>query len=226
MSGRLVDVLRHGEVQGGPCFRGRRDDPLTALGWRQMREALAALAEGQGACWDAVICSPATRCQAFAQDFASARGLPLMIHPALAERDFGAWEGLRASEIPLAELSAFWADPQAFDPPEAEPFAAFRRRVADAWRRLSAAAPVPAPNQGQGQGQGQDQADSAQNTGQHRLIITHGGVIRILLGEILGLADSSLLLLEVPPAGITRIRLHEGGGRPSLVAHLPPAPYR
>ncbi|EIC21106.1 histidine phosphatase family protein [Thiorhodovibrio frisius] len=212
MTGRLVDLLRHGEVQGGPCFRGRRDDPLTELGWRQMRKALTALAASQGAAWDEVICSPATRCQAFAQEFASVRELPLAIHSALAERDFGTWEGLHASEIPLADLSAFWADPQAFDPPEAELFSAFRRRVADAWWELVEADPV--------------QNDSAQNTGHHRLIITHGGVIRILLGEILGLADTSLLLLEVPPASITRIRLHEGGGRPSLVAHLPPAPCR
>ncbi len=224
MSGRLVDLLRHGEVQGGPCFRGRRDDPLTERGWQQMDQALTALANAQGARWDALICSPATRCQAFAQQFPRARALSLAVHPALAERDFGAWEGLRASEIPLAELSAFWADPQAFDPPQAEPFAAFRRRVAEAWWALVAAAgtaPVPGPDDGQHDGQ-----HDGQTGWRHGLIITHGGVIRVVLGEILGLADASLLLLEVPPAGITRIRLHEGGGRPSLVAHLPTASGR
>lgn len=203
MNGRLVDLLRHGEVQGGPCFRGRRDDPLTALGWRQMQQALASLADHQGACWDGVICSPAARCHGFAQAFTGERGLPLVVHPSLAERDFGAWEGLTASDIPLAELSAFWSDPHAFDPPEAEPFAAFRQRVADAWWRLLETQPI-------------------HNNWNHALVITHGGVIRVVLGEILGLADASLLLLEVPPAGISRIRLHQGGGRPSLVAHLPP----
>lgn len=208
MSGGLVDLLRHGEVQGGPCFRGQRDDPLTERGWQQMEQALTALAQGQGARWEALICSPARRCQAFARQFASARGLPLTVEPALAERGFGAWEGLSASEIPLAELSAFWADPQAFDPPQAEPFAVFRRRVADAWSALI-------------QFDGRLDGRSDHPPAHHRLIITHGGVIRVVLGEILGLADSSLLLLEVPPAGITRIRLHTGGGRPSLVAHLP-----
>lgn len=204
MRARLIDLLRHGEVRGGPCFRGQRDDPLTDMGWHQMRQALTALAASQGASWDAVVCSPATRCRAFAEQLAASRGLALAANPALAERDFGAWEGLRASEIPLAELSAFWADPQAFDPPEAEPFAAFRRRVAEGWRDLI-------------------QPDANGGRWDHGLVVTHGGVIRVVLGEVLGLADAALLLLEVPPACITRIRLPEGGGRPSLVVHLPPA---
>ncbi|MBK1650559.1 histidine phosphatase family protein [Rhabdochromatium marinum] len=198
MKERLIDVLRHGEVQGGPCFRGRRDDPLTARGWRQMQGALQDLSGRYGARWDYVMSSPAVRCQAFARTWAAERALPLVEQPAFAERDFGAWEGLSASEIPLAELSAFWSDPQSFDPPEAEPFVVFRRRVAEAWQSLLAA------------------------DWHHGLLFTHGGVTRIILGEALGLADASLLLLEVPPAGVTRWRLPVGGGLPSLVAHLPP----
>lgn len=199
MSGRFIDLLRHGEVQGGPCFRGRQDDPLTDLGWRQMQRALKDLAARHGASWDLVLTSPATRCRAFAHDFASARGLPLLDVPAFAERDFGAWEGLTASQIPLADLSAFWSAPQSFDPPEAEPFAAFRQRVATAWWEL------------------------IESDWRHGLLVTHGGVVRSILAEVLGLADAALLLLEVPPAGITRWRLPEGGGLPSMVAHLPPA---
>jgi broad specificity phosphatase PhoE len=197
MNARLLDLLRHGEVQGGPCFRGQRDDPLTDQGWHHMQLALVSLADAQGARWDQVICSPATRCRAFAEHFATARDLPLAVHEALAERDFGAWEGRGASEIPLEDLSAFWADPQAFDPPESEPFVAFRRRVAAGWRQLIA------------------------SEWRHGLVLTHGGVIRTILGELLGLSDAALILLEVPPACITRIRLPQGGGRPSLVAHLP-----
>lgn len=197
MTGRQVDLLRHGEVQGGPCFRGQRDDPLADLGWQQMQGALRDLAE-QGARWDGVVSSPAVRCQAFAARFATERHLPLRIDPALSERAFGAWEGRRASDIPLADLSAFWADPQAFTPQDAERFTAFRHRVATAWNALVTTSPG------------------------HLLLITHGGVIRVILGEVLGLADNALLLLEVPPACVTRLRLADGDGRPSLVGHWPP----
>lgn len=202
MKERFVDLLRHGEVEGGVCFRGQRDDPLTDQGWYQMDEALKGFASGYGANWDAVFCSPAVRCRDFARSFAAGRGLPVQEVAAFAERGFGAWEGLKASEIPLAELSAFWADPQSFDPPDAEPFLAFRRRVADAWREL------------------------IQGEWQQGLVFTHGGVIRVILGEVLGMADQSLLLIEVPPAGLARLRLPVGGGLPSLVAHLPPPPAR
>lgn len=200
MSRRLMDLLRHGEVQGGPCFRGQRDDPLAELGWQQMQAALRDLAERQGARWDVVVTSPARRCQDFAARLATERQLPLRIEPALSERDFGAWEGLRASEIPLVELSAFWADPQAFTPAGAEPFADFRRRIAATWQAL---------------------AETETET-TRQLVITHGGAIRVILGEVLGLADSALLLLEVPPACLTRLRLPDGGGRPSLIGHWPP----
>jgi broad specificity phosphatase PhoE len=50
-------------------------------------------------------------------------------------------------------------------------------------------------------------------------LLTHGGVIRVILGEILGLPDDRLILIEVPPACRTRVRLPREGGKPSLIAH-------
>ena len=32
-----LDLLRHGETEGGTRYRGTTDDPLTAAGWEQMR---------------------------------------------------------------------------------------------------------------------------------------------------------------------------------------------
>ncbi|MEK6748901.1 MAG: histidine phosphatase family protein, partial [Pseudomonadota bacterium] len=36
----VVDMIRHGEPVGGKRYRGHRDDPLSDIGWRQMREAV------------------------------------------------------------------------------------------------------------------------------------------------------------------------------------------
>lgn len=38
----MVDLLRHGQTEGRTCFRGDTDDPLSDLGWEQMRLACPA----------------------------------------------------------------------------------------------------------------------------------------------------------------------------------------
>ncbi|WP_462321717.1 histidine phosphatase family protein [Halochromatium sp.] len=212
---RLIDLLRHGEVEGGPCFRGRRDDPLNAAGWAQLEAATSIAPRPQrtdgspaleatdeatvrttaGPAWDRILCSPAARCAGFADQLGAQLGVPVEHWEALRERDFGAWEGLRADQIPLQDLTQFWADPSAYDPPDSEPFAAFRQRVLDGWRRVM------------------------EQPGDHRLLITHGGVIRVILGGLLGIPPQRLLLIEVPTACLSRVRLPMGCGLPSLVAH-------
>lgn len=191
---RLVDLIRHGEVEGGRCFRGRQDDPLSDVGWAQLEAAT-----GVAAPWDRILCSPAARCARFADRLGARLGLPVDEVDALRERDFGAWEGLRADQIPLQDLSRFWANPSTYDPPDSEPFAAFQQRVLDGWRRLC--------------------EQPVAYRGAHLLLITHGGVIRVILGELLGIPAERLILLEVPPVCRSRLRLPIDGGVPSLVAH-------
>ncbi|MBK5940016.1 histidine phosphatase family protein [Halochromatium roseum] len=192
---RLVDLIRHGEVAGGACFRGRRDDPLSAMGWSQLEAATADQTAGGRNRWDRLLCSPASRCAGFADWLGKRLGLQVEQVEALRERDFGAWEGLRADQIPLDDLARFWADPSGYDPPSSEPFAVFRQRVIDGWCQLLAGG------------------------GDHLLLITHGGVIRVILGELLGIPAERLILLEVPTACRSRVRLPAEGGLPSLIAH-------
>lgn len=37
----IIDLLRHGDVEGGQKYRGQLDDPLSELGWNQLRTATA-----------------------------------------------------------------------------------------------------------------------------------------------------------------------------------------
>lgn len=188
---RFVDLLRHGETSGGARFRGVQDDQLSPAGWTQMA---AAVRDGR---WHRIITSPARRCAAFAEALAVRQGLPLEAWPELGERHFGSWEGRTAAEIPLDELCRFWADPVGFTPAGAEPFAAMRDRSLAAWRRLEAL------------------------DGDRLLVVTHGGIIRVLLGEVLGVAPNRLLLIEVPHACLSRLRLPAEFGHASLVRHGP-----
>lgn len=203
MHHRLIDLIRHGEAEGGPCFRGRRDDPLSPAGWAQLEAATGTRLRGAGptdthkgsVIWDRILCSPALRCAQFADHLAERLGLPVQRLDALRERDFGAWEGQPAERLPLEALERFWADPSSYDPPESEPFAVFRQRVLAGWQQL------------------------LEEEGQQLLVLTHGGVIRVILGELLGVPTDRMILLEVPPACRSRLRVPIGDGRPSLITH-------
>ena len=191
-----IDLLRHGEPVGGTRFRGALDDPLSDLGWQQMDAAV-----GAHPAWQAVVSSPLRRCAAFAASLAERHGLPLEEAEGFREIGFGEWEGRTAQELmevaPEA-LSRFWSDPRGHTPPGGEPFEAFAARVAAAWEGLL-----------------------ARQAGSRVLLVSHGGVIRLILAYILQMPLANLFRLEVPYASLSRIRV-EGAGAdalPQLVFH-------
>jgi broad specificity phosphatase PhoE len=188
---RFIDLLRHGEPLGGARFLGAQDDPLSALGWEQMHLATTR----DRPAWGRIVSSPARRCVDPARALASRLGLPIEKRPAFRERGFGAWDGLAAHQIPSESLAAFWSDPVAFNPPGAEPFQAFRDRVLAGWHELL--------------------CDGAP----HDLLVTHGGVIRVVLVEVLRMSLEAFLLIEVPYACRTRLRIPPPPWRPSLIFH-------
>lgn len=153
---KRIDLLRHGEVHGGPRFRGHTDDPLSQAGLDQMCRAAA-----DNTPWTAIVSSPLRRCAAFAQLLADRRGLPLRFDPRLRDLHFGEWEGKTVEEVlattPTA-LENFWKAPWRCPPPGGEPLDHFRTRVLAAWQSL---------------------VDSPQS--RHVLVVTHAGVIRLLL---------------------------------------------
>jgi alpha-ribazole phosphatase len=148
-----IELLRHGDT-GQRSYRGQLDDPLSELGWRQLRTAVA------GHSWDAIVASPMCRCAAFAEALAGERGLPLRIDPRLVEYHFGQWQGVPIETIAQEQgdaLARFWADPVNAPPPGGEPFPSFRARLSDALNEVAIAA-----------------------VAQRVLVITHGGAIRLL----------------------------------------------
>jgi len=61
---KTLDLLRHGQPEGGNVFRGRTDHPLTEEGWQQMYQSC------ENRQWDVIITSPLSRCQEFAHKLA------------------------------------------------------------------------------------------------------------------------------------------------------------
>ncbi|MBI3899415.1 MAG: alpha-ribazole phosphatase family protein [Gammaproteobacteria bacterium] len=173
-----MDLLRHGYVEGGPCYRGITDDPLSAAGWEQMWAAVSGDIR-----WDGIVTSPLTRCAAFARALAEQRALPLQIDARLQEMNFGRWEGRTAAQLLETDadaLTGFWQDPWNRGPPGGESLAQVRARVLDAWGDIVA---------------------------QRRrlLVVAHGGPIRVILCHVLNHPLAKLLEIDVPYAALRRI---------------------
>ncbi|TFY94451.1 histidine phosphatase family protein [Pseudomonas nabeulensis] len=181
-----LDLLRHGETELGGGLRGSLDDALTAKGWEQMRAAVV----GQGP-WDRLVSSPLQRCARFAEELGARLNVPVSLEKALQELHFGAWEGQSAAalmETDAEALGLFWADPYGFTPPDGEPVSDFSDRVLGAISRLQQA-----------------------YAGERVLLISHGGVMRLLLARARGLPREQLLNVEVGHAGLFSLQINADG---------------
>lgn len=192
----VVELLRHGEPVGGTRIRGQSDDPLSERGWQQMWQAV-----GETAPWQAIITSPLLRCAAFARALAERHGLPVQVEPRFKEIGFGAWEGHAPEEIARRDperYARFRDDPLHYLPPGAEGVAEFAARVGEAWETLL-----------------------DEHAGGRVLVVCHAGVIRAVLGYVLGAPPSHLFRVQVEYASLTRIQWTPPRA-PVLVAHEAP----
>lgn len=185
-----VELLRHGETEGGVRYRGTLDDPLTPVGWEQMWTAVADVR------CDIVVSSPLSRCADFARAFAQRHALPLHIDERLREMDFGKWEGRTAAGLMQSEPDAlmdFWRDPWSNSPPGGEALRHLQSRVLEALQDITA---------------------------QRRpaLVVTHGGPIRMLLCRMLQHPPEQILELSVPHASRHTLRMRVEQSHTSEIA--------
>ncbi|WP_114240447.1 histidine phosphatase family protein [Dyella sp. C9] len=185
-----IDLMRHGDT-GQRSYRGQLDDSLTPLGWTQLRAAIF------GRSWDSVVSSPLRRCADFAHDLAAARRVPLRIDARLAEYHFGDWQGVPIETLAEQQgeaLASFWSDPVHHLPPGGETFADFRLRLCEAMNQIAIEARA-----------------------QRVLVITHGGVIRLLRCEAEGRDFGEMANLDVQHASLHALAWSEPVARQ---AHL------
>ena len=191
-----IDLLRHGEPEGGVKFRGEVDDPLSSLGWEQMSQATA-----KCNAWEAIISSPLSRCAKFADHLAQQMGKPITINRGLREISFGEWEGKTTEDIEKTDADAvkkFWANPVTAYPPKGEKAEDFQNRVLNAWQHTLET-----------------------NQGKHILLVAHGGTIRVILAEVLNIPIQAMFRIEVPFACVSRVNIYhdDKGHFPTLTFH-------
>jgi len=182
-----IDLLRHGAVAADSwALRGSTDIPLSEQGWRQMRAVAAAMDKKA----EHIAASPLQRCRLFAEELSDHQQAEFVTLDAMREMNFGAWENLGFDKLEAehgALLQQFWQSPVGICPPQGEPFDAFAIRVRKAW-----------------------QTWVNTDAGNHRLLVAHGGVIRVLLAHVMDMPMSALWRLHLPYASWSRVSLLEG----------------
>jgi alpha-ribazole phosphatase len=177
----FIDLLRHGETINSHRFCGSTDHPLTPLGWTQMWNAI----EKKSPQWQQIITSPLDRCANFAQALGQRYSIPVIQDERIKEIHFGEWEDQSAAELMQTNadaLARFWHNPLNSPPPKAEHLLDFEARVLSAWHEIQ-----------------------QQFTGQKVLLITHSGVIRIIICHIQRHPVERLLEFEAPHADMKHV---------------------
>ncbi|MEZ5448109.1 MAG: histidine phosphatase family protein [Thiolinea sp.] len=98
----------------------------------------------------------------------------------------------------IKELGCWWSDPSRVTPPDGESLEHFRRRVLKGWDQLL-----------------------SKQQGKQILLVTHPGVVRLLVSEVLAIPSHRFFAIHVEHGALSRIRVvHDEGGRwASLVSH-------
>lgn len=174
-----IDVIRHGEPEGGRRYRGYSiDDPLTEKGWQQMWAAMP-----KNPTWELIISSPLARCLDFSNALAEKLGIPNIINEQMKEIGFGVWEGLTPEEIIATDseaLNRFYQDPINNRPEGAEPLETFSERVWSAYEKIA-----------------------SEHSGKHLLIVGHAGVARAITANVLDMSlDDVYSRLKIEYAAI------------------------
>lgn len=184
-------LVRHGFSEGNRAkiFQGQLDVTLAAEGHIQAQTTADYLHAHYSI--DAIYTSDLTRTLQTAQPLAERVGLPLRKCKDLREIHVGAWQGMKREDVRRLypeNFAQYSSDPAGFRFVEGEDYAELLERGLRALVRIS-----------------------QENDGKTVAVITHGGMIRVLLSQWTGLGLKRLF--EVPPApncSVTRVIFDKG----------------
>jgi alpha-ribazole phosphatase len=199
MQPTFIDVMRHGEPEGtcpdgGTILRGSTDHALTQKGWAQAHKRTEMLL-ADGNKWDVIISSPLIRCAEFSKILAATE-FPeqgdkkverFFIKPNFREIHYGDWDGLSTAKIWQDQpelMEKMWQDPLEFCAPNGESVKDFSHRLQQAWLELI-----------------------TEFQGKRILLVCHGGVMRLLLKQLLLLAPEAMHRFAIPYAAVSRFRI-------------------
>jgi broad specificity phosphatase PhoE len=165
MNGLLF--IRHAETDMTRTFCGHSDPPINARGLQQIQTRLSALNGEEIEC---VFTSDLERAASTAGVLADAYGVPCIQKPNLREINFGTWEGLTWHQIEEQDeaYARRWTETYPNLPaPDGELFVDFQTRVIAEITEIF-------------------------NSDDHQqaAVVTHGGVMRVVLQMMCGIAEN------------------------------------
>jgi broad specificity phosphatase PhoE len=167
--------IRHAETDMAGTFCGHSNPPINARGRQQIQQLRSALDGEEVEC---IFTSDLERAASTAGTLADTLGVPCITKRNLREINFGSWEGLTWQQIQEQDeaYARRWTESYPNLPaPGGESFADFQNRV------IAEVTEIFNSN---------DRRQAA--------VVTHGGVMRVVLQEMCGLAENQAWELTKP----------------------------
>lgn len=179
-----IYLVRHGKVLGEAALNGLTDVLVDDSLQDQICASITALPVE----FNAVATSPLRRCHDLAARVASSQLLPLESISELQEMNFGDVDGVPFDLLSdqWESLESFWQDPANHQLTGAESLQSFHQRVIQGWSQLIS------------------------RTNDNTLLVTHGGVIRMILAHCLDIDWKKPTLyssLAIGNASLTHIQI-------------------
>jgi len=160
-------LLRHGKVAGPAALYGHTD----VLVGNAINQNIVENFLKQKLDIGHIVSSPLSRCLSLAKAIQNERSVELSVIDDLKEMDFGLYDGIAFDEVyqdktSWQRLEQFWQNPGSHTLAEAEQLSQFNRRITTVWQQILS------------------QHSDQQKNG-NTLVVCHGGVIRMILADIL-----------------------------------------
>jgi probable phosphoglycerate mutase len=187
-----IILVRHGETEWNSLglYQGQLDSPLTRQGLRQAR-ALARRLRRYST--DSLYSSDLERARATAAPIAQATGLEVNTDPRLRERHLGVFQGLDKAVVQEKyphEYAAYTSGDPDYCVPGGESSRQFLERALSCLEELAARHPAG-----------------------HLVVVTHGGVLGMVLKHVLGLPIGAPRRFAMPNTGFNLISRNSTGWR-------------
>ncbi|PFG56046.1 alpha-ribazole phosphatase [Vibrio sp. ES.051] len=155
-----IYLMRHGKVDAAPGLHGQTDLKVKIAEQHRITKAW----QDSGRVVGGVVSSSLSRCKELADLIAEPQLLPMIAKDELQEMAFGDFDGVPFDILTdhWKKLEAFWQSPSQHTLPNAESLSTFSQRVNCAWSQI------------------------INDINDDLLVVTHGGVIRMILAQVLG----------------------------------------
>jgi probable phosphoglycerate mutase len=183
---RLIFLLRHGDLgpEASSRFIGRTDLPLSKLGRAQARWWREDLARTS---WSRIVASDLSRCRETAAILAEGQAVVVEERPEVREIDLGQWDGLTREDIKTRfaeEYRLRGLDLAGYRPAGGESFEDLDRRVWPMFEDLCRSRPG------------------------NILVVTHGGVNRVIICHLLGIPLNNLFRIGQDFGALNIVEAH------------------